>query len=105
MTVELEMPEGNIVKEEMKFGEIKRIDLRERQEAKAVITPHKGFDVGEGLGHKIEGTVMGGIAGIMLDARGRPLYLPKDDAERKQFLLKWFDAMDLYPVDELKELA
>ena len=105
MTVELEMPDGETVKEEIKFGEVKRINLAERQEAKAVITPHKGFDVGEGPGHKVEGTLMGGVAGIMLDARGRPLYLPEEESARKELLLKWFHALDLYPEDKLKELV
>ncbi|RLI10761.1 methylaspartate mutase [Candidatus Bathyarchaeota archaeon] len=105
MTVELEMPDGETVKEEIKFGEVKRINLAERQEAKAVITPHKGFDVGEGPGHKVEGTLMGGVAGIMLDARGRPLYLPEEEGARKELLLKWFHALDLYPEDKLKELV
>jgi len=105
MTVELEMPDGETVKEEMKFGEIKRINLAERQEAKAIISPHKGFDVGEGPGHKVESTLMGGVAGIMLDARGRPLYLPEEESARKELLLKWFHALDLYPEDKLKELV
>jgi len=105
MTVELEMPEGEILKEELKFGEIKLIDLKEKQEAKAVITPHKGYDVGEGAGRKVESTVVGGVVGIVLDARGRPLQLPEEESERKETLLKWFDAMALYPEEELKELV
>lgn len=105
MTVELEMPDGQTVKEEMKFGEIKRIDLAERQEAKALITPKKGFDVGDGPGHKVESTIMGGVTGILLDARGRPLHLPEEEGARKEMLLKWFRALDLYPEDKLKELV
>ena len=105
MTVELEMPDGETVKEELKFGEIKRINLAERQEARAVITPNKSFDMGEGPGHKVERTVMGGVAGMMLDARGRPLQLPEEKGARKETLLKWFRALGLYPEDELKELV
>ena len=105
MTVELEMPDGETMKEEMKFGEVKLIDLAEGQEAKAVITPHRGYDVGEGPGHKVESTVMGGVAGIILDARGRPLHLPEEEGARKETLLRWFRALDLYPEDKLKELV
>ena len=105
MTVELEMPDGQTLKEELKFGEIKRIDLPERQEAEALIAPHRGYDVGDGPGHRVESTVMGGVAGIILDARGRPLQLPEDEDERKETLLKWFHALRLYPEENLKELV
>ena len=105
MTVELEMPNGEKIIEEIKFGEIKLLDLEERQEAKAIITPNRGFDVGEGPGHRVESTVMGGVVGVMLDARGRPLNLPTEEGERKELLLKWFDAMSLYPEEDLKELV
>lgn len=105
MAVELEMPDGDIMKEDLKFGEIKRVILGEGQEAKVTVTPHRGFNAGEGSGRRIKSMVIGGAAGIVLDARGRPIYLPKEDTERKDILLRWFDAMDLYPSDELKELV
>jgi uncharacterized protein (TIGR01319 family) len=104
MTVELEMPDGETLKEEVKFGEIKRINLPERQDAKAVITPQRGFDVGMGPGHKLEKKVMGGVAGVLLDGRGRPLQIPEDEGLRRDLLVKWWQAIDLYPIDELKEL-
>ena len=104
MTVELEMPDGQTIKEELKFGEIKRIGLAERQEAKAVITPNKVFDVGKGPGHNVESIVRGGVVGILLDARGRPLQLPEEESERKDMLLKWFHTLNVYPEDKIKKL-
>jgi uncharacterized protein (TIGR01319 family) len=104
MNIELEMPDGQTLKEELKQGEIKRINLPERQEAKALIMPQKGFDVGYGPGHKVESKIMGGIVGIILDARGRPLQLPDEKSLRREILRKWFNALSLYPEDELKEL-
>jgi uncharacterized protein (TIGR01319 family) len=105
MTVELVMPDGNKIKEELKFGEIKLIPLGEGQEAKAVINPAKTFDIGEGLGKSKEATVIGGVAGVLLDARGRPLNLPEDDSQRRDLLYKWFTALNLYPEEALKELV
>jgi len=104
MTVELEMPDERILKEELKFGDIRRIDLPERQEAEALIKPHRGYDVGAGSGNQLKTTVMGGVAGIIIDARGRPLKLPEDENERKAILLKWFDAINLYPEEDLKDI-
>ena len=40
-----------------------------------------------------------------LDARGRPLYLPEDDAQRRALLYKWYSTLKLYPEDPLKELV
>jgi uncharacterized protein (TIGR01319 family) len=105
MTVELEMPDRHMIKDEPKFGEIRRIPLAERQEAKAVITPQKKFDMGSGPGHKIEGTIMGGVVGIVLDARGRPFHLPEEEEARKEMLMRWFETLSVYPKDELKKMV
>jgi hypothetical protein len=39
----------------------------------------------------------GGVVGLLLDGRGRPLQLPKDDTARVAALTKWFNAVGLYP--------
>lgn len=103
-TIEIEMPDGRLTKEEIAFGELKRIDLPEGVEAKATVKPRKQFDVGKGNGREVESRLMGGIAGVVLDARGRPLSLPEEDFARRKMLLKWFHALRLYPDEDLKEL-
>lgn len=104
LKVEMTMPGGESLVEELNFGEVKLVPLAERQEAKAIITPAKQFDMGDGPGRAVEKTITGGVVGVLLDARGRPLYLPEDDGTRKELLLKWFGALGLYPEDKLKEL-
>lgn len=104
MTVEIQLPNGP-VKEELKFGEIKLIPMAEGVEVAATITPAKTFDVGAGPGKVFNTKVIGGIAGVLLDARGRPLYLPEDDAQRRGLLYKWYSTLKLYPEDPLKELV
>lgn len=104
MTVELEMPNGDNLREELKFGDIKQIILPERQEAKAIITPYKTFNVGEGQGHSVKSDIMGGVIGIILDARGRPLNLPDEENARRFMLQKWFNELNLYPHFEFKDL-
>ncbi len=105
MTVKLEMPDGRTIEEKLEFGDVKRISLAERQEAEAEITLARGFDLGEGPGRAIKSTLMGGVSGLLLDARGRPLKLPEDDGARKEMLLKWFMVLGLYPEEDLKELV
>ena len=104
MTVELTLPSGETLKEELKFGDIKRIELPEGSEAKAVIQPARHFDVGKGDGHIVEATIMGGAAGVLMDARGRPLHLPEEADTRRRLLQEWFKALDLYPEEELEEI-
>jgi len=104
MKVEMTMPGGESLVAELNLGEVKLIPLAEGQEAKAVIAPTRHFDMGDGPGKAVEKTITGGVAGVLLDARGRPLYLPEEDDTRKELLLKWFRALDLYPEDKLKEL-
>jgi len=93
------------IEEELGFGEVKRVKLAESQEAKAIVTPYKKFDVGNGPGRTVERTVMGGEVGIILDARGRPLSLPEEEAVRRERLLKWFQALEAYPMNELEKLV
>jgi len=99
MSVEIEMPDGNVVKEVMRFGEIKVISLPERAEASAVIKPRGAFDVGMGEGKELEATLYGGAVGVVLDTRGRPLVLPQDEDMRKKKLFEWWKALDLYSMD------
>jgi uncharacterized protein (TIGR01319 family) len=104
MNVELKMPNEQTIFEEMKFGEIKLIKLEKGKKAECIISPFKGFDAGEGSGHKVKKQIIGGVAGVLLDARGRPLSLPEDSKLRKELLTKWFKAIDIYPEDNLKEI-
>jgi uncharacterized protein (TIGR01319 family) len=105
MHVELDMPDGETIEEDLKFGDLVLIKLPDRAEADIRIKPEKGFDVGGGPGEDLESTVTGGVAGVMLDARGRPLVLPPEDDERKELLLNWFRSLKLYPEGTLDGLV
>jgi uncharacterized protein (TIGR01319 family) len=63
--------------------------------AEVVVTPARGFDVGAGRGREVGRTVQGGVAGIIVDARGRPLQLPADAAQRAARLREWMAAMSI----------
>ena len=78
MDVELQLPGGDAYEEKLNFGDIKLLKLSEFDEAQAIITPAKDFDVGPGPGKPLETTITGGVAGVILDARGRPIYLPEN---------------------------
>jgi len=95
--VRMEMPDGTIFEKDVEFGEIIRVPLAEKTRAKAVISPRHDLDVGAGPGKTLETTVEGGVVGVVIDTRGRPLALPEDGEERRKKLVKWFDSLELYP--------
>jgi len=95
--VKMEMPDGVIFQKELNFGEIVGVPLAEWTSARATISPKRGFDVGAGRGKSLETVVEGGVVGVVVDARGRPLVLPENDEERRKSLRKWFDVLQLYP--------
>ena len=104
MKVELDVPGSATREEDINFGEIRRIPLKEGETANASIVPHRSFDVGAGPGRRLETPVDGGVVGVILDARGRPLAFPEDDAERRACLLNWIEALELYPEEVVEEL-
>ena len=95
--VVVNMPDNSVLEEQVDFGSMKSIPLKEGEKAEVEIFPFRGGDIGRGPGKKMKIVVEGGVVGIILDARGRPLVLPDDNNERKQKLIEWFKVLDAYP--------
>jgi uncharacterized protein (TIGR01319 family) len=98
------LPTGKEEEGVLKYGEMKRILLDVGEKAEAVLDPLRGFDIGKGKGAKIETQISGGVAGIILDGRGRPFILPTDDEIRVKKLREWMLALDIYPKEALESL-
>jgi len=82
---------------EVNYNDMVLIPLGLGEKKEAVITPWKNFDIGAGKGKQLTVTLEGGIVGIIIDARGRPLELPKEDLKRIELLRKWNKALKIYP--------
>ena len=102
--VTIEMPDGSTREEVVPFGQIKRIPLEEGDSAEVSANSSNNLDLGNGGGRTLTGTVQGGAVGIVIDVRGRPLYVPSDDAERVKKLLEWYTAMEAYDMGELEKI-
>ena len=79
------------------FGELKLIALPLDEQAKIELRPAKGVDVGEGKGNASTRSLKGGVVGLLLDGRGRPLQLPVDQQMRVSALSRWYKTVELYP--------
>jgi uncharacterized protein (TIGR01319 family) len=93
------LPEERVEEGTLSGGDIRLLSLGVDQEAAVELTPARGFDFGAGDGKKITGKVRGGVVGLILDARGRPLSIAKDEAARVQQLQAWARTVELYPTD------
>ena len=97
--------EGEVVMEweiagasgELRAGELQRIPLAEKQQAQAELRPRRAVDVGSGKGRRWSGTMEGGVVGVILDGRGRPLTLPDDESERLRRLDRWIRSIGAMP--------
>ncbi len=89
--------DGSREKHDVKFGEMKVIPLGVGEAAKVEIHPSRRFDVGAGKGKEVRAEVNGGVVGIIIDGRGRPLVLPSDHNERIRKLTEWNRQLNVYP--------
>jgi len=94
---EVALPDGRIEKGTLAFGDLKLFSLTRDQQATVTLQPSKQVDLGEGPGQSFTRTVKGGVVGLMLDGRGRPLQLPTEQAARVALLTRWYQAVGLYP--------
>ncbi|MEA3349462.1 MAG: glutamate mutase L [Chloroflexota bacterium] len=75
---------------EVKYGTIEVIPVPLGQSAKLHLRPLHRFDVGMGgPGKSGRVHVSGGVLGIVIDARGRPLQLATDPGRRREMFKRW----------------
>jgi len=80
----------------VRAGELKLVPLGIGEKRTVTIRPGKGWNVGAGKNRVLENVaVEGGVVGLILDGRGRPLSLPSGDTERTSRLKQWLDALNL----------
>ena len=94
---EISFPDGRVEKGTLGFGELTLLPLASDQRAKMTLHPDKHVNVGMGAGNPITKDVLGGVVGLLLDGRGRPLQLPSEQAARANALMQWYQAVGLYP--------
>lgn len=81
--------------ETFRVGEIRVLPMETGETMQVEIEPARGFDMGEGKGKKVQASVEGGVVGLIVDTRGRPLNLSTDDTTRRGKLVEWLRAFQL----------
>lgn len=107
VTVTMERRGGGTDTIDVPYGQIRVVPLRPDQRAALNIKPSAGFRVGSGEPGKALKTepgqeIKGGLVGLIVDARGRPLALPEDTDLRHAQMRQWWAAFDALPVSEKK---
>jgi len=104
-TVEVELPGGDKREVRVEKGQLQVLAIPEGQVATCRVRPAATVDAGNGKGVAFETSVRGGVVGLILDGRGRPIELPEDNpAERVRLLHSWYGAVGAYPMDQISAL-
>lgn len=75
---------GSLLVRPLGEGEVVEVEVR----------PARGINVGAGKGRLVRQKAEGGVVGLILDGRGRPLALPPEDDVRIARLREWLTALD-----------
>ena len=91
------IPGKGTLSEDVPFGELRLLPLGIGEKARVSLQPDRRFDMGGGRGGAIEAEVTGGVVGLVVDTRGRPLEASVEFAQRVSNLKQWFQALETYP--------
>jgi uncharacterized protein (TIGR01319 family) len=90
LTFKLDYDDGRSLEVEVAYGSVEVVPLAMGQTADLELRPTRRFDVGLGTRGQAGSTrVEGGVLGIIIDARGRPLPIAQDPAEQREKVQRW----------------
>ncbi len=95
LRVGIEYHNGRQISVDVMSGSIEVIPLRFNEQALLTLYPAPTVDVGLGPGERARAAeeIDGGLIGLIIDARGRPLVLPDEKRERYARLLQWMQVL------------
>jgi uncharacterized protein (TIGR01319 family) len=96
LKLKIDYDDGQTLRVEVPYGAMEVIPLMEGKRAVVELRPSSRFDVG--LGKKGKGATTeldGGVLGIIVDARGRPLSLPGDGEKRRAKIREWMGELGI----------
>ena len=97
VTITANLPGKRKLAETVPFGELQLFPLTGDEKVNVTVQPERNFDMGAGRGNAVDVEVAGGIVGLVVDTRGRPLEISADSAQRAADLERWTEALAVYP--------
>jgi uncharacterized protein (TIGR01319 family) len=89
LTVKVSYDDGSSFSVEVQHGQMEVLPLPPGQQAVLELRPRPGIDVGIRSRRDYKQRVSGGLAGLIIDARGRPLHLLGERKKRLVQLQQW----------------
>jgi len=89
LKVQLTYENGTEARLDVRHGNLEVIPLPAESTARLKLQPVSHVDIGLGRGRGGTFTITGGLMGVIIDARGRPLGLPEDVIRRRELAKKW----------------
>lgn len=86
--------EGNDTRLEIKQGTLTMLPIRNGQAAHLDVETLHGTVLDPCMPHVKRFKIVGGMCGVVVDTRGRPLTLPDDATRRREQLLRWANALE-----------
>ncbi len=96
LSIRVEQSEKETIVEEVPFGQLRLYPLGVGQQAKVKLQPDRRFDMGADRGNPLETEVTGGVVGLVVDTRGRPLEVSPDPKIRVADLKRWTEGLEVY---------
>lgn len=81
--------------QDIPVGKLTLIPIADGESKTVTITPTKNFDMGAGKGKPVTKTVQGGVVGVIIDTRSRPITIPADQTVRIRKQREWLTALGL----------
>jgi len=104
-SLKINLPDGEVLNKQIEYGTIHKIELEEGKTADIEGRVSSPFSLSSKGGNerRFNITVEGGVVGVLIDARGRPVDLPEDDDARRMKLREWFNNLEAYPESILED--
>jgi uncharacterized protein (TIGR01319 family) len=80
----------------LEVGALELLPLGADEEAQLILKPPRDWDVGAGPGQEMQKVVRGGVVGLVLDGRGRPIQFTHGEEEQLAQVAAWHRALNLY---------
>ena len=91
---EIDLPSGGQTGQ-LQVGQLQWMPLADGEEVEVALQPARRWDVGAGPGQALNARVRGGVVGLVLDGRGRPIQMASDQDRQRQ-IRNWQQALNLY---------